>query len=261
VFVLSYSWQWIIYLTGGVESFLFTFMMLFPGIVAIVFCIKRKESLRNVGWGLTGWWYVLPVVIVPLVVTLGVGLVVTGLNLASWSGTHFSIRDGMVDIQGVPMVLGGHSQSIAFFALNLSLSLLAQSVIGSLVTFGEELGWRGYAQNKMTGALGTNRGLILLGVVWGYWHLPIILMGYNFPNHPVLGAFVLMPISTMFVGVFLGWLYLRSRSIWIPTLAHASMWGRSVHAGGGIPLPPLSTISPRLGRTPGDSRGMGRGNK
>jgi membrane protease YdiL (CAAX protease family) len=223
LFVLSYSWQWLIYLTGGVESFLFPFLMLFPGIVAIAFCIKRRESLRNVGWGLARWWYILPVAIVPLVITLGVGLVVTGLNLASWSGAHFIIRDGMVDIQGVPMVLGSHSQSIAFFALNLTVSLLAQSVIGSVATFGEELGWRGYAQGKLIRAFGINRGLVLLGVVWGYWHLPIILMGYNFPNHPVLGAFVLMPISTTFMGVFLGWLYLRSRSIWIPTLAHASM--------------------------------------
>ncbi|UCG91554.1 MAG: CPBP family intramembrane metalloprotease [candidate division WOR-3 bacterium] len=48
-------------------------------------------------------------------------------------------------------------------------------------------------------------------------------MGYNFPNQPVLGALLLMPISTIFMGIFLGWLYLRSRSIWIPALAHATM--------------------------------------
>jgi len=223
LFALSYLWQGIIYFTGGVESVLFPFMMLFPGIVAVVFMIKRRDTFRNVGWGLRRWWYVLPVVIVPLAVTLGVGAVVTGLNWASWSGTHFIVREGMVEIQGVPMVLGAHTQSIAFFALNLSLSLLAQSMIGSLVTFGEELGWRGYVQKKMVRSFGLNRGLILLGMIWGYWHLPIILMGYNFPNHPVLGAFVLMPVSTTFMGVFLGWLYIRSRSIWIPTLAHASM--------------------------------------
>jgi membrane protease YdiL (CAAX protease family) len=121
------------------------------------------------------------------------------------------------------MVLGSQAQSVAFFTLNLTLSLLLQSVLGSVVTIGEELGWRGYVLEKMVRLLGVNRGLILLGLVWGYWHLPIILMGYNFPNHPVLGAVVLMPISTIFMGIFLGWLYLRSRSIWMPALAHAAM--------------------------------------
>lgn len=63
----------------------------------------------------------------------------------------------------------------------------------------------------------------LLGAIWGYWHLPICLMGWNFPNMPVLGALILTPISTIFMGIYLAWLYLRSRSIWMPTLAHAAM--------------------------------------
>jgi membrane protease YdiL (CAAX protease family) len=223
VFLLSYSWQMIIYFTGGVESGLFPFMMLFPGIVAVVFRIKTGEGFRNVGWELRRWWYILPVIIVPLVITFGVSTFLGWLGWASWSGGHFIVREGLVEIQGVPMVLGSHAQGIAFFALNLSLSLLMQSLIGGLVTLGEEFGWRGYMQGKMLRLLGLNRGLVVLGIIWGYWHVPIILMGYNFPNHPVLGAFVLMPISTIFMGVFIGWLYIRSGSIWIPTVAHASM--------------------------------------
>lgn len=67
-----------------------------------------------------------------------------------------------------------------------------------------------------------NRGLILLGLVWGYWHLPIGLMGWNFPDHPILGALLLTPIDAIFIGIYMGWLYLRSRSIWMPTLTHAA---------------------------------------
>jgi membrane protease YdiL (CAAX protease family) len=223
VFVLTYLWQVIIYLTGGVDSYLFPLMMLFPGLVAVVFLIVRKDSFRTINWGLRRWWYILPVLVVPLVITFSLGSLLTTLGWASWSESHFVFRGGTVEIQGVPMVLGNQTQSAAFFTLNLTLSLLLQSALGSVVTIGEELGWRGYVQEKMLRLLGLNRGLILLGIVWGYWHLPIILMGYNFPNRPVLGAFVLMPISTTFMGVFLGWLYIRSRSIWIPTLAHASM--------------------------------------
>jgi hypothetical protein len=48
-------------------------------------------------------------------------------------------------------------------------------------------------------------------------------MGWNFPVHPILGALILTPLSNIFMGISLGWLYLCSRSIWMPTLAHAAI--------------------------------------
>lgn len=223
VFIVSYLWQFVMFLTGGIESALFPFMMLIPAAVAIAFRILNKEGFRNVGWGLRKWWYVIPVLIVPIIVVLVVGYLLTAFNLATLSDKHFLFRDGMVEIQNIPLVLGNRPQSVMFFALNFVLSLFVQSLLGSVVTIGEEFGWRGYAQEKMIRNFGLNRGLILLGAIWGYWHLPIGLMGWNFPNLPVLGALILTPISTIFMGIFLAWLYLRSRSIWMPTLAHAVM--------------------------------------
>ena len=75
---------------------------------------------------------------------------------------------------------------------------------------------------KLLKKFGLNRGLVILGGIWGFWHLPIILMGYNFPNHPILGALFLMPLNTIFIGIFQAWLYLKSKSIWTPMLAHAA---------------------------------------
>lgn len=223
VFILSYLWQLVIYFTGGIDSKFLPFMMLFPAIVAIVFRIINKEGFRNVGWGLRKWWYVIPVLIIPIIVVLVVGFLLTTLNWATFSDKHFLFKDGMVEIQKISLVLGNHAQSIAFFALNFVLSLFVQSLLGSVITIGEEFGWRGYAQEKLIRNFGLNRGLILLGAIWGYWHLPICLMGWNFPNMPVLGALILTPISTIFMGIYMAWLYLRSRSIWMPTLAHAAM--------------------------------------
>ena len=223
VFVLSYLWQLVIYFTGGVDSPLFPIMMLFPAIVAVVFRLIHKEGFRYVGWGLRRWWYIVPALLVPIVVVLAVGFLLTGLHWATLSDKHFLFKGGMVEIQKIPLVLGNRTQHIAFFVLNFVLSLFVQSLLGSVVTIGEEFGWRGYVQEKLMRKFGLNRGLILLGLIWGYWHLPIILMGYNFPNHPVLGGLLLMPIGTIFMAIFLGWLYLRSKSIWMPTLAHAAM--------------------------------------
>lgn len=68
VFILSYSFQLVIYFTGGVNSFLVPFMMLFPAIVAIVFRIINKEGFRNVGWGLKRWWYVFPILAMEMII-------------------------------------------------------------------------------------------------------------------------------------------------------------------------------------------------
>jgi membrane protease YdiL (CAAX protease family) len=221
-FILSYLWQLVIFLTGGVESVLFPFLMWFPGAIAIVFRFITKQGFRKVGWGLRKWWYFIPAIFVPLVVTVMAIFLLSALNWATWSDKFFVFNNGMVDIPKVQLILGNHAQSIAFFALNFGLSLILQSVIGSIFTFGEEFGWRGYLQEKLLRKFGLNLGLIVLGIIWGYWHLPIVLMGWNFPNHPVLGALLLMPIGTTFLAIFVGWVYLRSRSIWMPALAHAS---------------------------------------
>ena len=222
VFVLSYLWQLVLYLTGGVESHLFSVLMLFPAIVAAAFLFYGRESILSVGWGLRRWWYILPALLLPIMFILVAGRLFLTLNWATLSDRHFLFENGMVTIQRIPFVLGSRPQSIAFFGLNFVITLLIQSLLGSLVTIGEEFGWRGYAQEKLIKKFGLNGGLILLGAIWGYWHLPIGLMGWNFPNHPILGALILTPLSTIFLGIYLGWLYLRSRSIWMPTLAHAA---------------------------------------
>lgn len=222
VFVLSYLWQLAIYITGGIDSVLFPFVMWFPGIIAIVFRLITKEGFRNVGWGFRNWWYFLPAILLPATVTLTCIFLLSTLGWGTWSNNFFIFQNGMVDIPKVPMILGNHTQSIAFFVLNFGLSLVVQSLIGSPFTLGEEFGWQGYLLQKLIGKYGLNRGLIVLGVVWGYWHLPIVLMGFSFPNHPVLGALILMPLSTIFIGIFQAWLYLRSKSIWMPMFAHAA---------------------------------------
>ena len=96
VFILSYLWQLVIYFTGGVDSMLFPFTMLFPAIVAVAFRIIYKEGFRNVGWGLRKWWYAIPSVLVPLVVIVGIAALFVTLNCANLSDKHFIFRDGVL---------------------------------------------------------------------------------------------------------------------------------------------------------------------
>ncbi|MBU2650031.1 MAG: CPBP family intramembrane metalloprotease [Bacteroidetes bacterium] len=223
VFILSYGWQYLIYLTGGIESKLFPFLMLFPGIVAVFFIILSKTGFLKIGWGLKNWGYILPAIFIPLVVSLGLVLIIEGLNWGSLSEKLFVFNNGMLESTKIGLLLGNDKQTITFFIVNLTLSHIVFLIGGSILTLGEELGWRGYLQEKLLRKYGLIWGFIFLGAIWGYWHLPIILMGYNFPSQPVLGALILMPVGTIFIGTFLGWIYLRSKSIWMPALAHASL--------------------------------------
>jgi hypothetical protein len=59
-----------------------------------------------------------------------------------------------------------------------------------------------------------------VGVIWGVWHWPLILMGYNYPGHPLLGL-LLMALYTTGLAVVLGYAVLRSGSIVLAAYLHA----------------------------------------
>ena len=95
------------------------------------------------------------------------------------------------------------------------------AVVNSFLAFGEELGWRGWLQTALL-PLGTWPALVITGVVWGLWHAPIILLGYNFARADVVGV-LFMVGGCVAWGVLLGWLRLRSASLWPAVLAHGSL--------------------------------------
>jgi uncharacterized protein len=55
-------------------------------------------------------------------------------------------------------------------------SVLLAPVLALVLAFDEEYGWRGYLQSGLF-KMGRVRGVVLIGVIWGAWHWPLILMG------------------------------------------------------------------------------------
>ena len=49
---------------------------------------------------------------------------------------------------------------------------------------GEEIGWRGYMLTRFIEA-GIPRPVLTHAIVWGLWHLPLILFGLIYTEHPV----------------------------------------------------------------------------
>ena len=89
------------------------------------------------------------------------------------------------------------------------------------VVFGEELGWRGFALPRLELLLSPRRATVVLALIWGVWHYPLNLRGYNYPDHPILGL-VIFPVSAILLSIIFGWLRLRTGSIWSASLAHAA---------------------------------------
>jgi uncharacterized protein len=105
------------------------------------------------------------------------------------------------------------------FPMLMIQGLTISTLFTSIFTFGEEFGWRGYLTVKLL-PLGRNQALLMTGIIWGLWHAPVILMGYNYPTQPVLGV-LLMVVFCIWLSFILGWLRLASGSVLPPTLGHA----------------------------------------
>lgn len=112
------------------------------------------------------------------------------------------------------------------FWLVLVGGTMAGLTINGVAGFGEELGWRGFLQSEWQ-ALGFWRSSWLIGVVWGLWHAPFILHGYNYPGHPVAGVFM-MTLWTVLFAPLIGFVRLRSGSVFAAAIMHGAINGTAM---------------------------------
>ena len=108
---------------------------------------------------------------------------------------------------------------VLYTILNAGGITLLGSVLSMVALFGEEYGWRRYLQSELF-KLGRVRGVLLLGVIWGAWHWPVILMGWNYPGYPLLGL-VLMVLWCTTEGIVLSYAVLKSGSVLLAAFLHA----------------------------------------
>lgn len=187
-------------------------LMFIPGLIAVVFHLRRRRTFRSVGWGAGPpiyWFWACFLPILGLLMSLPV-----------------AIRLGYANVAPVLSEPAGALAHLPRILRNVGL----YTAISIPFAFGEEFGWRGYAQGKLVKEFGLERGLLLLGIIWGAWHTPIYYFQGAFQAHPILGPFVMTPIDNILVVVPMGWLYISSGNIWVPTLAHAFgdvLWGFS----------------------------------
>ena len=196
--------------------------MLLPMMVAIVMQKINKEKLSSTGllrfkikWSWLVAW-MLPVVIVLL--TIFVNTLLPGCEF----NTDMS---AMIPADSVPeeqKEMVSKLMTPAFMIITTVISgLLAGATINALFAFGEEYGWRNY----LVSALKEKKFVcasIFIGIVWGIWHFPLILLGHNYPQHSVAGVFmmVIFCVLASFVELYL---VLKARSVFPAAIFHGTI--------------------------------------
>jgi uncharacterized protein len=95
----------------------------------------------------------------------------------------------------------------------------------TVVWFGlaEEIGMRGYLQPRLM-SLGRRRALLLVGLVFATWHMPLIFLApaqVNFPTGNLLLFFPLFYGTFIAASFFFGYMRIYTGSIWPASIAHA----------------------------------------
>jgi CAAX protease family protein len=115
------------------------------------------------------------------------------------------------------MLLGLHGASrliYSLFASNLPTSEMLASPVSLMPLFiimfllggglDEEIGWRGYALDRLQGRYNALVASLILGVIWIVWHLPVFFLpGTNQSLIP----FWLFTLTVLPLGVMMTWVY------------------------------------------------------
>ncbi len=124
---------------------------------------------------------------------------------------------------------GAGTSTMSSSALILPAVFLASLFLGPTVNgifgFGEELGWRGYLLPKLM-PLGKLKAYTIVGVIWGLWHAPLVIVGFNYPGYPLLGI-VAMVVMTTTIGIYVNEMTLQHRSSILAGWIHGAFNGQA----------------------------------
>ncbi|TCK26009.1 CPBP family intramembrane glutamic endopeptidase [Pseudonocardia endophytica] len=166
---------------------------------------------RTVRIALATWGATVLLVLAAAAASVGVG--VLRLDL-----TGFGLFREQAERAGVEM---SASQAGTAVAAQVVLAVVLAPLLNILPVLGEEWGWRGWLLPRLLHR-GLWPALLWSGLIWGVWHAPLTLLGYNYPELGP-GAAALFTGTCILLGVLMGWLRLYSGSVWPPVLAHATL--------------------------------------
>lgn len=105
-----------------------------------------------------------------------------------------------------------------FLILLILQVIIVGSTINALVALGEEIGWRGYLVNNLIHK-GFFKSSLIIGSIWGIWHMPLVLMGLNYPDSKFFGI-SMMVLFTILLSPIMIFITLKSKSVLNASIFH-----------------------------------------
>lgn len=158
--------------------------------------------------------------------------------LRRWVQWRVGTRWYVVALVGLPALgllvgLLSRDWSERFVGSGPSVAVTYLATLSFLLVLGggqEEPGWRGFALPRMQERMGPVAASVVLGVLWGLWHLPVFILvpGYNSAGAGVAAiagsVLVFTAVGAVGQSLLLTWLYNRTGgSVLLAVLAHASL--------------------------------------
>lgn len=208
-FALAYALSWAVSAPAAVlpqwPGILEFFMVFGPAAAAfvIVAVTEGEAGVKQLLTPLKQWrvgfqWYL--VVLVGPAVTM-----VVAVALYRFFGAGSQLPDLDRLWSSLPLYIGG---------------LLVLCFYQLIIIWGEEIGWRGYALPRLQARTHPLLASVIVGVLWGFWHLPYFWNEGTVHNNMSLPFFVL---STIGYAILYTWVYNGTRgSLFLVCLLHAA---------------------------------------
>ena len=156
-------------------------------------------------------------------------------GVRKWVGRLFRWRVGLrwyaLALLGVPAALvlcslvfsGGAIQAPPTMALLMFLPGLVMQFLTTGIA--EEPGWRDFALPRMQPLFGPLLGTVILGLIWGVWHLPLFVTQWaGYPEEFTWLAPVEFTISCVAISIVMTWVFNRTgESLPVAILLHAGV--------------------------------------
>ena len=188
--------------------------MLIP-LLAVIFTqlIFKEPVLKglDISFKVNCWWWIgwllMPVIAFAV---LGMTLLMPG---AKWTPGGDMVQNAL---QSMPEGFGVWG----ILAVTVISGLFSGITVNALFAFGEEIAWRGFLVREFKGRMFLQAAL-WIGIIWGFWHAPLILNGHNYPDHPVPGVFMMVAFCLLLTPMLM---YFRHKgvSVIVPAIMHGT---------------------------------------
>jgi len=206
-------------------SFLITsFYMFIPFLSA--FILQKfiyKENFKNIGFNFKWTWWYLFSIFIPILFNFfafGIAILLPDVTFSpDMSGmieryqklfTEEQLNLMKEQIAKVP--------GVVFFAGMILQTIFFGITINTVFAFGEEAGWRGFLLYNLKGK-GFYFTSLITGLVWGLWHLPVIIQGHNYPDHKIAGIFMMI-LWTVLLSPFFTFIVYKTGTVISAAIMH-----------------------------------------